>query len=160
MKLTNATEQALAIMAILTTQTQGIPASSMTLYQKLEMSPSYIQKLLRKLVVAKIIEGVSGNSGGFYLKKEIKDITLLDVVEAIEGPLKSLPDCGFLERAFTDFNKIAQNGDVIISDYFRKADQAWNKELAEIKVEEIINKIFINYQEIPKHNWNQLVGEG
>ena len=38
MKLTNATEQALAIIAILATQTEDIPASSQAIYKKLSVS--------------------------------------------------------------------------------------------------------------------------
>ena len=77
MKLTNATEQALAIMAMLAVQHQSIPVSSETIYTKLAVSPSYVKKLLRKLVVARLIGGVSGNNGGFYLEKAPSDISLL-----------------------------------------------------------------------------------
>ena len=101
MKLTNATEQALAIMAMLAVQHQSIPVSSETIYTKLAVSPSYVKKLLRKLVVARLIGGVSGNNGGFYLEKAPSDISLLEIVEAIEGPFTSFPDRGVLQRAFT-----------------------------------------------------------
>lgn len=59
MKLTNATEQAVAIVAILATQSHETLVSSETIYRKLSVSQSYIKKLLRKLVVAEIVSSVS-----------------------------------------------------------------------------------------------------
>ncbi|MGX7013081.1 RrF2 family transcriptional regulator [Vagococcus silagei] len=157
MKLTNATEQAIAIIALLTTQLPDIPASSATINKKLSVSPSYSRKLLRKLVVAEIIGGVSGNNGGFYLERSLDELTLLEVVEAIEGPFVSFPDIGVLERAFANFNELAQNGDKIVSAYFAEADQAWSNTLGNIKVNEVLSLIFSDYKEFPKHDWNQLV---
>lgn len=157
MKLTNATEQAIAIIAILATQDEEMPASSKAIYQKLSVSQSYVKKLLRKLVVSKIIEGVSGNNGGFYIEKSLRDISLLDIVEAIEGPFYSFPHIGVLERAFSDFNEIAQNGNETITEVFTEADIAWNEELRTVTVQDVLSDVFKNYGEIPRRDWNQYV---
>jgi len=157
LKLTNATEQALAIMALLSTQEKDVPVSSIAIYQKLSVSSSYIRKLLRKLVVSNIIEGVSGNNGGFYIKKDLSDITLLHIVEAIEEPFHSFPKVGVLERAFSDFTKIAQTGDEQIAECFSRADKKWNKELERITVEDILSDVFREYGEIPHRNWNDFI---
>lgn len=52
---------------------------------RLGASPSYFQKLLRKLAKANLITSVSGVKGGFKLKKSPEDITVYDVYLAIEG---------------------------------------------------------------------------
>lgn len=155
MKLTNATEQAIAIIAILATQDENIPASSNVIYQKLSVSQSYVKKLLRKLVVSKIIEGVSGNNGGFYIEKSLKEISLLEVVEAIEGPFQSFPHIGVLERAFSDYNEIAQNGDHVISNVFLQADKKWAEALGVVTLQDVLADVFIDYGEIPRRNWNE-----
>lgn len=157
MKLTNATEQALAIIAILSTQAEDVPASSKAVHQKLSVSQSYIKKLLRKLVVSNIIEGVSGNNGGFYLERHLKDISLLEIVEAIEGPLDSFPHIGVLKRAFSDYNEIVQNGNEEITKVFTKADLAWNEELRQVSVQDVLSEVFSDYGEIPKRDWNQFI---
>lgn len=159
MKLTNATEQALAIVAILATQNDDLPASSMAIHQKLSVSQSYVKKLLRKLVVSKIIEGVSGNNGGFYIEKSLNDISLLEIVEAIEGPMQSFPHVGILERAFSDFNEIAQNGNTVISECFAQADQKWDDELKQISVQDVLSEVFKDYGEIPRRDWNQYISQ-
>ncbi|MBP2966891.1 Rrf2 family transcriptional regulator, partial [Acinetobacter baumannii] len=145
--LTKATEQALAILAILATQTEDVPASSQAIYKKLSVSQSYVKKLLRKLVVAKVIEGVSGNNGGFYIEKQLDDISLLEVVESIEGPVHSFPHVGILERAFSDFNELAQDGNEVISTVFTKADHRWNEELSHVTVHDVMSDVFKNYGE-------------
>lgn len=155
MKLTNATEQALAIMAILSIQKKNIAVSSESIYTKLEVSPSYVKKLLRKLVVAKLIGGVSGNNGGFYLEKETFEISLLEIVEAIEGPLKTFPDSGVLQQAFSEFDTYAQNGHNIVSSFFSEADQVWEGQLKKVSVRDVLEKVFENEARIPTRNWNQ-----
>lgn len=156
MKLTNATEQALAIMAILAMQKREIPVSSESIYTKLAVSPSYVKKLLRKLVVARLIGGVSGNNGGFYLEKETGDISLLEIVEAIEGPFVSFPAAGVLKRAFSGFDNYAQDGHNTISEFFAEADQLWEAKLKSVSVREVLERVFVKEKEIPLKNWNEL----
>jgi Rrf2 family protein len=48
---------------------------------------SFLAKILQKLVKAKIVRSYRGVKGGFSLAKQAKDITLLEVLEAIEGKL-------------------------------------------------------------------------
>ncbi|MBP1041408.1 Rrf2 family transcriptional regulator [Vagococcus sp. BWB3-3] len=156
MKLTNATEQALAIMAMLSMQPKNVPVSSESIYTKLSVSQSYIKKLLRKLVVSKLIGGVSGNNGGFYLEKETSEISLLEIVEAIEGPLETFPDIGVLQRAFSEFDEYAQNGHSIVSSFFSEADRLWEERLRQVSVREVLEKVFEKEVEIPTRDWNQI----
>lgn len=48
---------------------------------------SFLAKILQKLVKAKIVLSVRGVKGGFTLARKPSEITLLDVTEAIQGPL-------------------------------------------------------------------------
>lgn len=154
MKLTNATEQAVAIVAILATQSHETLVSSETIYRKLSVSQSYIKKLLRKLVVAEIVSSVSGNSGGFQLNKALHDISLYDVVKAIEGPFHSFPDIGVLKQAFAEFDEEAQNGHYVIANFFTQADESWKNSLANISVEDVFTEVFQGYETFPVHDWN------
>ena len=53
--------------------------------QQLGTSPTYFQKLLRKLVSAGLITSVPGVKGGFKLNKKPEDINVFDIYMAIEG---------------------------------------------------------------------------
>lgn len=48
---------------------------------------SFLAKILQKLVKAKIVRSYRGVKGGFSLARQAKDISVLDVLEAIEGKL-------------------------------------------------------------------------
>jgi Rrf2 family transcriptional regulator, iron-sulfur cluster assembly transcription factor len=48
---------------------------------------SFLAKILQKLVKAKIVRSYRGVKGGFSLAKQARDISMLDVLEAIEGKL-------------------------------------------------------------------------
>jgi Rrf2 family protein len=48
---------------------------------------SFLAKILQKLVKAKIVRSYRGVKGGFSLARQARDITMLDVIEAIEGKL-------------------------------------------------------------------------
>lgn len=48
---------------------------------------SFLAKILQKLVKAKIVRSYRGVNGGFSLVKPARDITVLDVLNAIEGKL-------------------------------------------------------------------------
>ncbi len=48
---------------------------------------SFLAKILQKLVKAKIVRSYRGVKGGFSLAKQARDISTLDVLEAIEGKL-------------------------------------------------------------------------
>ena len=46
---------------------------------------SFLAKILQKLVKAKIVRSYRGVKGGFSLAKQARDISVLNVLEAIEG---------------------------------------------------------------------------
>ena len=48
---------------------------------------TFLAKILQKLVKAKIVRSYRGVKGGFSLAKPARDISALDVLEAIEGKL-------------------------------------------------------------------------
>lgn len=48
---------------------------------------SFLAKILQKLVKAKVVRSYRGVKGGFSLARSPKDISMLDVLEAIEGRL-------------------------------------------------------------------------
>lgn len=51
-----------------------------------ELSPAYLNKMLQALARAGIVSSTSGPKGGFRLARAPEQISLLDIVLAIEGP--------------------------------------------------------------------------
>ena len=59
--------------------------------QAFEVSEDHVAKVLQQLVRARIVQGVRGVGGGYRLAVAPRELTMLAVVEAVEGPLR--PDC-------------------------------------------------------------------
>lgn len=47
----------------------------------------YLLKILQQLVRAGVLRSKRGPRGGFFLARRAEDITLLQIVEAVDGPL-------------------------------------------------------------------------
>ena len=64
-------------------------------------SKNHIAKVLQRLVKVEMLKSVRGPSGGFSLRMDPKQISLLDIYQSIEGPLDvgecplSYDLCGF-----------------------------------------------------------------
>jgi Rrf2 family protein len=50
-----------------------------------DLSPTYLSKILTKLVKAGLIESTPGAHGGYTLAKNKAELSFLDVIDAIEG---------------------------------------------------------------------------
>ena len=74
------------------TSSPGAPLSSRDLADFQGISPSFVAKVFPKLEKAGIVTASEGIKGGYLLAKQPQDITVLDVVDAIEGR-KPLFDC-------------------------------------------------------------------
>ncbi|HKI55100.1 MAG TPA: Rrf2 family transcriptional regulator [Anaerolineales bacterium] len=62
--------------------------------------PSFLAKIISQLSIAGLLHTSRGARGGVTLAREPKDITLLEVVEAIDGPIQ-LNECVGNEGACT-----------------------------------------------------------
>ncbi len=49
----------------------------------------YLFKILKQLVRANILHSKRGPGGGFTLARPAKDITILEIIEAVDGPMRS-----------------------------------------------------------------------
>lgn len=95
MKFTKATNYALHTMLMLVKEAQTKPVGVQQLAESQQVSPTYLSKILTKLVKAGLIESISGANGGYRLMRNGNDITFLDIIHAIEGSA-SLFECNFV----------------------------------------------------------------
>jgi len=63
---------------------QALPASRLAEYH--DVPPAYLAKALQALAAAGIVESRPGPKGGYRLARPPGEITLLDVVQAVDGP--------------------------------------------------------------------------
>ena len=62
-------------------------AATSTVAQEQHIPPSFLAKIISQLSIAGLLHTSRGARGGVTLAREPKDITLLEVVEAIDGPI-------------------------------------------------------------------------
>lgn len=86
MKLSDGVEWAIHCAALLAGLPDGatLPGRDLAAYHG--VSESYLLKHLKALAAAGLLESVPGPKGGYRLARPPAEITLLDIVEAIEGP--------------------------------------------------------------------------
>ena len=118
MKYSRATDYALHTMLFLVQATPKETMSVHKLAERQDVSPTYLSKILAKLVKAGIIESIPGMSGGYKLKSNWADISFLDVIQAIEGTA-SLFDCSFDHGPQCPIQRIILNGENMMESYFR-----------------------------------------
>jgi Rrf2 family protein len=88
MQLTRASDYAVRLMIHLATLPAGVRATRDQLAVAAEAPPQFLGKILQSLARAGLILSHRGVQGGFELARAGDRITLLDVVEAMEGPLQ------------------------------------------------------------------------
>ena len=65
----------------------GKPIAAKDVAERLGVSEAHLSKVLQRLSKAGIVRSTRGPHGGFRLARNANDVTLLDVFEAIEGPM-------------------------------------------------------------------------
>ncbi|RJQ15316.1 MAG: Rrf2 family transcriptional regulator [Nitrospiraceae bacterium] len=63
---------------------ETVPANDIS--KSMSVPRSFVAKILQRLVKKGIVVSVRGVQGGFQLARKPKDINLLEVIEAIQGP--------------------------------------------------------------------------
>ncbi|MDX8355755.1 Rrf2 family transcriptional regulator [Cognatiyoonia sp. IB215182] len=86
MKLSDGVEQAIHSVAMLASLEDNQVLSAAALAEFHGVSPSYLLKHLQTLSRSGILGTFPGPKGGYYLAQSPADISLLDVVLAVEGP--------------------------------------------------------------------------
>ncbi|PWU69838.1 Rrf2 family transcriptional regulator [Gracilibacillus dipsosauri] len=85
MKYSRATNYALHTMVYLTLTEKRESVGVEQLAKIQNLSPTYLSKILTKLVKAGLIESTPGVKGGYRIVRNYQEISFLDVIYAIEG---------------------------------------------------------------------------
>jgi len=86
MIFSNATEYAIRGLSELAGRGVSGPVMLDDLVIGTDLPRDFLAKIFQKLVRAGILKSAKGRGGGFQLAKPQHDVTLIDIVEAIEGP--------------------------------------------------------------------------
>ena len=88
MQLTRAADYAVRVMIHMAGMPPGTRASRAELAEAAECPEQFLSKVLQGLTRAGLVVSHRGNTGGFELPDMHRAASLLQIVEAIEGPLR------------------------------------------------------------------------
>jgi len=118
---------------------QTLPAARLAEYHG--VPPAYLAKHLQAMAQAGIVESTAGRKGGYRLARPASEITLIDVIDAVEGG----------EPAFR-CTEIRRRGPAhgVAADYkapcgihraMTRADDAWRAELASTTIADLLREL-------------------
>lgn len=87
MQLNQATDYAFRAMLHMGGLAQGTVVSTQVLAESEAIPPRFLLKIMRALHQAGLIRSYRGAEGGFALARPAGEISLLDIIEAMEGPV-------------------------------------------------------------------------
>ena len=86
LRVTKLTDYATVVLAALASTPDRV-LSAAELAERARLETPTVAKVLKPLAHAGLVEGFRGASGGYRLARPASDISLIAIVEAIEGPL-------------------------------------------------------------------------
>jgi Rrf2 family protein len=129
-KYSQATNYALHTMLYFVALPLGKTIGVQQLAELQELSPTYLSKILTKLVKAGMIESTPGIHGGYKLTRNKADLSFLEVIHAIEGTA-SLFHCGVDE----------DHRGCLIAEVMAHAEQQMEDYLKERKLVELVGQL-------------------
>jgi len=137
-KLPESTEWALHCVTSLAQLEPGATASAAQLAAHFDVPPAYLAKQLQALVRGGVLVAATGPRGGFRLARAAGELTLLQIVEAVDG-----------SSPFYQCNELRQRGrgaappeqcrrTCALAARMADAEQAWRNSLAAVTVAEIV----------------------
>lgn len=89
MRLTRASQYAIYALVYMASQKENHPVASHVAAKAQGIPERFLLKVLKPLVSARVLRSVKGPNGGYQLAKAPKEITLLEIVEAVDGPIQA-----------------------------------------------------------------------
>jgi Rrf2 family iron-sulfur cluster assembly transcriptional regulator len=87
MQITRQADYAIRAVRYLSKQGSEKRIATSKVASEMKIPPSFLAKIISQLSIAGLLHTSRGARGGVSLAREPKDISLLDVVEAIDGPI-------------------------------------------------------------------------
>lgn len=144
MVITRATEYAIRALLFLAKQPEGEIVYKKDICQTQDITPAFLTKVLQPLIKAGIVGSQRGVGGGFFLAKDPTQVSLLDIVEAEEGPLH--------------LNLCLEKNGACSRDVFCPVHGAWH-EVQEKMIAVLKSYTFADLARQEKNNLQQLSGD-
>ena len=137
MKLGEGVEWSIHCCTILAALPRGVVISGQKLAEFHDVPAPYLVKQLQKLSQAGIVETTTGRKGGYRLARPASEISLLEVVLALEGNERAFRCTEIRRKGPSKVGGVKYPLPCGISAAMWRAEQAWRNELAQTNIAEI-----------------------
>lgn len=138
MKLSDGVEQAIHSVTMLSGLAEDGVLSAAALAEFHGISASYLLKHLQALSGAGLLSTVPGPKGGYRLAKTPEEITLLDIVLAVEGPQPAFRCAEIRRRGPSPLPERYFTRPCQINAAMLRAERAYRAELAAVRISDIL----------------------
>lgn len=87
-------QYAIAAVTFMAKHATGVPLMVGTLAEACDLPETYLSKILQQLAQAGVVASRRGRRGGYMLRKSPAKTTLLEIIEAMEGPVRQWQQVG------------------------------------------------------------------
>ena len=95
MKISKKCQYALkAVFELAWRNSQGEPIRTHDIAEAQHISPRFMEIILNELKHGGFVESRRGNEGGYMLTRDVKELTVREIIEYIEGPISLAQDDG------------------------------------------------------------------
>lgn len=114
----------------------GVRMDARTISGEMQVTLRFTLKILGKLAQANIVNSYKGNRGGYELARPAKDVSLLDVIVAVEGPYR-------LSRCIGDNEEscgcsMGDSGCCAFKHVFGRISESINQQLQEVNFAQLL----------------------
>ncbi|MET7617559.1 Rrf2 family transcriptional regulator [Streptomyces sp. NPDC005408] len=132
-------EWALHCCVVLTSVEEPVPAARLA--QLHDVPPTYLAKQLQALSRAGLVQAVQGKSGGYVLTRSPALITVLEVVEAVDGPGPAFVCTEIRQRGPMATPPESCTAPCAIARAMASAESAWRKALRSVTIADLANDV-------------------
>ena len=113
----------------------GTPVSITNISARQDISERYLEQLMAMLKKAGIVRSIRGAGGGYVLARDAKEISVGDVLRALEGKLDPV-DCAGL-----DPDGACRAADSCVTKYvWKRINESINRTVDEIRLDQLVEE--------------------
>lgn len=111
------------------------PVSINSIAARQGISERYLEQLMTLLKKAGLVKSIRGAGGGYVLAKEISEVSVGEVLRALEGDLKPV-ECA----AYNEENSCEAAGGCVTKYVWQRINESINQTVDEIKLKELVEE--------------------
>lgn len=127
------------------------PVMVSKLAEKQNLSVKYLESLMSKLKKGGVVKSVRGNRGGYLLTKDPQEISVYEIVTALEGPI-SLVNCSENPENCENFENCCT------FNLWKELSQTLTDKMKAIKLSSLVEEARQKKKDVPEISyWKQII---